>query len=329
MDNNFLDIEAEDNKIANLETTQFIDAEKDSDLLIISSNDIKNLIYTIRGERIMIDRDLASLYEVETKVLNQAVKRNIKRFPVEFRFQLTDEEKNELVTNCDRFKTLKHSTSNPYCFTESGIAMLSSVLRSDIAIDVSIKIMKVFVEMRKFLIDNGDMFSRLDSIELNQLKYQITTDNRLDSIDKKVEQVFDYIAEKNEVSQKIFFDGQIYDAFSLLIDIVKKAKHSIILIDNYVDKVTLDILSKKIDGVSVSIYTSKKSKLTDIEVEKFNAQYSVLTVKNIATFHDRFIILDELICYHIGASIKDAGNKSFGITKIEDDKNIKGILARL
>ncbi len=157
---------------------------------------IKDLIYTIRGEKVMVDRDLASLYEVGTKVLNQAVKRNIKRFPTEFRFQLTDEETSELVTNCDRFEMLKHSTSNPHCFTESGIAMLSSVLRSDVAIEVSIKIMKAFVEMRRFLSSNGELFARLDRVELKQLEIS----NRLSETDEKFEQVFDYIAEKSEVS---------------------------------------------------------------------------------------------------------------------------------
>ncbi len=210
----------------------------------------------------------------------------------------------------------------PYCFTEQGIAMLSSVLKSDIAIEVSIKIMKTFVEMRKFLLNNQELFARLDKVEFRQIAYQKSTD-------EKFEKVFDYISENKEVSQKIFFDGQIYDAFSLLIDIVKKAKNNIILIDNYVDKITLDILSKRLDGVNINIYTSKKSRLTEIEVKKFNSQYKSLTVKNIETFHDRFIILDEAICYHIGASIKDAGNKSFGITKIEDKQTIKDILLRL
>ncbi len=291
----------------------------------VTSNQIKDLIFTIRDEKVMIDRDLAFLYGVEVKVLNQAVKRNIKRFPSEFRFQLTDNETSELVTNCDRFKMQKHSNSNPYCFSESGVAMLSSVLRSDIAIDMSIKIMKAFVEMRKFLVANQELFSRLDKVELKQLE----TIKRLDEADQKFEKVFDYMTKTKEVSQKVFFDGQIYDAYSLLVGIIKRANKSIILIDNFVDTITLDMLSKRKKNVKINIYASKKSKLTDTEITKFNKQYGNLTIKTIETFHDRFMILDKKECYHIGASIKDAGNKSFAITKVVDDENTSYILSRL
>ncbi len=319
-------------------------------LIEINSNQIKNLIYTIRGEKVMLDSDLAKLYQVQTKVLNQAVKRNIKRFPDEFMFRLTNDDialvRSQNVTSPEN-KLFKGQEGGrrylPYCFTEQGIAMLSAILKSDVAIEVSIKIMKAFVEMRNFLIDNRDMFSRLNSLELNQLKHQLNTETRLDKFElkqsenskklvkvgEKIEQVFDYIAENKEVKQKIFFDGQIYDAFSLLTSIVKKANKSIILIDNYVDTVTLDILSKRKEGVNINIYTSKKSKLTDTEIDKFNKQYGSLIRSYIETFHDRFMILDESICYHIGASIKDAGNKSFATSKIEDKQNIKDILKRL
>ncbi|QKT05740.1 ORF6N domain-containing protein [Mycoplasma sp. OR1901] len=279
---------------------------------------IKDLIYTIRGKQIMIDRDLAMLYKVETKRLNEQVKRNIERFPTHFRFQLNDEETSELVAKCDRFKTLKHSSANPYCFTESGIAMLSSVLKSDIAIKVSIRIITIFVELRKFLVNNQELFSRLSNLELKQLENE-----------QKFEKVFDYIAENKEVSQKMFFDGQIYDAYSLLTNIVKKANKNIILIDNYVDTITLDILSKKHSNVTIQIYTSKNTKLTKTDTDKFNEQYKNLTVSYINTFHDRFLILDKNICFHIGASIKDAGNKSFAINKIEDKQIIADILVRL
>ncbi len=335
-----------DNKLEN---------EKNFNSLVeINSNQIKDLIYTIRGKKVMLDSDLARLYQVQTKVLNQAVKRNSKRFPDEFMFRLTNDDidlvRSQNVTSPENnlFKGQEGGRRYlPYCFTEQGIAMLSAVLKSDVAVEVSIKIMNTFVEMRHFLLDNKDMFARINNLELNQLTYQHKIDTKFDKfeitqleyqkitneklkqVDKKFEQVFDYIAETKEVSQKIFFDGQIYDAFSLLASIVKKANESIIIIDNYVDTVTLDILSKRQEKVKIDIYTSKKAKLTDTEIEKFNSQYGNLTRTYIETFHDRFMIIDKTICYHIGASIKDAGNKSFAISKIQDKQNISDILKRL
>ncbi len=315
MDNNFVD------KIQNNST----DESSSNCLVEINSSEIKNLIYTIRGEQVMLDSDLAILYGVSTKRLNEQVKRNNDRFPEKFMFRLTDDEYSNLKS---QFATSSSHNNyggrryNPYVFNQQGIAMLSAVLKSAVAVKVSIKIMDAFVEMRKFLVHNGEIFSRLDRVELQQLKYQKMTD-------EKFQKVFDYIAENKEVKQKIFFDGQIYDAFSLLVSIVKKANKSIILIDNYVDTITLDILSKRRERVKIDIYTSKKSKLTNTEIEKFNKQYAYLTRSYIDTFHDRFIIIDESTCYHIGASIKDAGNKSFAISKIEDKQMIKGILTRV
>ena len=291
---------------------------EDKNLVIVHNKEIQSMIYTFRGSQVMIDRDLAYLYNVETKALNQAVKRNINRFPESFRFQISDDEKDELVTNCDRFKTLKHSSLNPYAYTEQGIAMLSAVLRSDVAVEVSIKIMNSFVEMRKFLLSNREMFARLDRVELKQLE-----------TDKKLEEVFDYIATTKEVKQKIFFNGQIYDAFSLMVELVEKAEKELILIDNYVDVNTLNILSKKRKQVDVMIVTSGKGNLTKKDVTKFNSQYPKLTVKINEDFHDRFIIIDKKDVYHIGASIKDAGKKSFGITKLEEQDLIDSLLGKV
>ena len=290
----------------------------DKNLVIVDNKEIQSMIYTFRGRQVMIDRDLAYLYNVETKALNQAVKRNINRFPESFRFQISDDEKDELVTNCDRFKTLKHSSLNPYAYIEQGIAMLSAVLRIDVAVEVSIKIMDSFVEMRKFLLSNREMFARLDRVELKQLE-----------TDKKLEEVFDYIATTKEVKQKIFFNGQIYDAFSLMVEIVEKAEKELILIDNYVDVNTLNILSKKKDGVNVLIVTSGNGNLTDKDVAKFNSQYPKLAVKISKDFHDRFFIIDRNEVYHIGASIKDAGKKSFGITKLEEQDLIDSLLGKV
>ena len=291
---------------------------ENKNLVIIGNSDIQNMIYTFRGKQVMIDRDLASLYQVQTKRLNEQVKRNSGRFPAEFCFNLSDKEKDELVANCDRFKTLKHSSSNPYAFTEQGIAMLSAVLKSDIAVEVSIKIMNSFVEMRKFLLSNKEMFARLDRVELKQLE-----------TDQKLEKVFNYIATNTEVKQNIFFDGQIYDAFSFIVGLVQKAKKEIILIDNYVDVHTLNILCKKDKGVDIIVATASKGNLSTKDIAKFNAQYPKLLVKIATDFHDRFLIIDKTEVYHIGASIKDAGKKSFGITKIEDKDLIKNLINKV
>ncbi|PID67164.1 MAG: cell filamentation protein Fic [Fusobacteriales bacterium] len=185
--------------------------------------------------------------------------------------------------------------------------------------------MNIFVKMRKYFLTNGEIFSRLDRIELKQLK----TEAKQEETDKKFEQIFNYIASKQEVSQRIFFDGQIYDAFSLMVDLIQKADKEIILIDNYVSLETLNILSNRKDKIKIKIYTNSKTKLKNTEINKFNEQYKNLSVAYMGNFHDRFLILDKKICYHIGASIKDLGRKSFAINKIEDIKNIEDILNRL
>ena len=287
----------------------------------VENIDIYKIIYTIRDKQVMVDSHLAALYKVETRVFNQAVKRNIERFPEHFRFQLTDEEYRNLKSQ----SVISSSDSqhggrryNPYVFTEQGIAMLSAVLRSDVAIEVSIKIMDAFVEMRKFLSSNKQLFARLDKVELKQIE-----------TDKKLEEVFNYLAVQEEVKQKIFFNGQIYDAFSFLVDLIKKANTRITLIDNYVDINTLNILCKKNSHVVVKIFGSGKGSLSKQDLKRFNSQYPTLIFKKNDDFHDRFIIIDDKELYHIGASLKDAGKKSFGITKMEDKNLIKSLLDRL
>ena len=284
------------------------------------------MIYVVRNQQVMIDSDLAMLYQVETKRLNEAVKRNIARFPEEFRFQLTAEETESLRS---QFATLnendgrgKHRKYLPYVFTEQGIAMLSAVLRSDVAIQVSISIMKSFVEMRRFIANNALLFERISTVELRQLEYQKQTD-------EKLEQIFEYISEHEESSQKVFFDGQIYDAFSLIVNLIQKAEMEITLIDGYVDVGTLNLLSRKKSDVAVTIYTQKQTKLTKADVKNFNAQYPTLKIKYTKVFHDRFLILDQATAYHVGASLKDAGKKCFGINLIQDAGIIKDILQRL
>ena len=291
--------------------------------------DIKGMIYVVRNQQVMLDSDLAELYQVETKVFNQAVKRNIARFPDNFRFRLSKDEYDALRS---QFVTSKENETNggkkggrrylPYVFTEQGIAMLSAVLRSDVAIQVSINIMNAFVEMRRFIANNALLFERISSVELRQLEYQKKTD-------EKLEQIFEYISDHEEASQKVFFDGQIYDAFSLFASLIQKAEKEITLIDNYVDMGTLNLISKKNENVSVIIYTQKRTRLSKTDVDKFNAQYPTLEVKYTEVFHDRFLILDRVTAYHVGASIKDAGKKCFGITLIQDVEIIKDILRRL
>lgn len=205
-----------------------------------------------------------------------------------------------------------------YVFTEQGIAMLSAVLKNDVATNVSVNIMRAFVEMRKIFLSNKEMFARLDRIEYKQLE-----------TDKKLEEVFNYIATNTEVKQNIFFDGQIYDAFSFIVVLFCKAKKEIILIDNYVDINTLNILCKKNKGVDITIATAGKGNLSTKDINKFNAQYPNLSVKTTTDFHDRFLIIDSTEVYHIGASIKDAGKKSFGITKIEDKDLIQILINKV
>ena len=294
---------------------------EDKNLVIVDNREIQNMIYTFRGRQVMIDRDLAYLYNVETKVLNQAVKRNLNRFPEHFRFQLTEEEYKNLRS---QFVTSSEDNTHggrrymPYVFTEQGIAMLSAVLKSAVAVEVSIKIMNSFVEMRNFLLSNREMFARLDRVELKQLE-----------TDRKLEEVFNCIASNTEVKQNVFFDGQIYDAFSFIVGLVKKANKEIILIDNYVDVNTLNILCKKNKSVDVVIITAGKGSLSTKDITKFNAQYPKLSIKTITGFHDRFLIIDKTEVYHIGASIKDAGKKSFGITKIEDKDLVKSLVNKV
>lgn len=287
---------------------------------------IEKLIYVIRDKQVMIDSDLAMLYQVKTGALNRAVKRNIKRFPDDFRFQLTVEEYENLKCQIGISSLNENGYGGrrtlPYVFTEQGISMLASVLHSDIAINVSIGIMRAFVEMRRFIANNALLFERISNVELKQLEYQKQTD-------EKLEQIFEYISEHEEASQKIFFDGQIYDAFSLIVSLIQKAEKEITLIDGYVDVGTLNLLAKKNEGVSVTVYTHQRTRLSNIDVANFNAQYPALEVKYTSVFHDRFLILDGKTAYHIGASLKDAGKKTFGITLINDESITKDILQRL
>lgn len=294
---------------------------EDQNNVVVKNRDIQHMIYNIRDKQVMIDSDLAMLYQVETKYLNRQKSRNEDRFPEDFCFQLTKEEYD--ILRCQNVTSKKESGSGgrrylPYVFTEQGIAMLSTVLKSKVATDVSINIMRTFVEMRKIFLSNQEIFKRLDRVELKQLE-----------ADRKLEEVFNYIGANTEVKQNIFFNGQIYDAFSFIIGLIIKAKKEIILIDNYVDINTLNILCKKNKGVGIVILTGSKGNLSTKDIKIFNAQYPKLSLKFTTDFHDRFLIIDKTEVYHIGASIKDAGKKSFGITKIEDNYLIQSLLNKV
>ena len=302
----------------------------EKEIVIISKNqpepDIESKILVIRGQHVMIDRDLAEFYGVETKRLNEQVKRNIERFPEEFCFQLTKTEfenwrSHFATSNSDKMGLRRP----PYAFTELGVAMLASVLKTDTAVQASIQIIKAFVAMRRFLQTNVQVFQRLDFIE----KRQIDNELHLLESDKKIDELFDKMDKyKIEDKQGIFFQGQIFDAYAKFESFIAEAEKEIILIDNYVDLTVLKRFAKKKNGVQVTIYTCSKTKITPLDVQKFNEQYPTLVLKHTEKIHDRFLIIDNKILYHIGASLKDLGKKCFGF-EIMDSSWIQEIMGNL
>ena len=274
--------------------------------LIINENNIKDKIHTIRNLQVMLDRDLAELYGVETKVFNQAVKRNIKRFPKNYRFQLTENEKNQLVTNCDWLNSLKHSSSLPYVFTEQGVSMLSSILKSDKAINISIKIIDSFVSMRKLISQNIPMFERFERIE-----------QRLTIHDENFDKLFEALEDKTlKTKQGIFYNGEIFDAYVFINNLLKLATNEIILIDNYVDETVFTLFSKY-PNIKIKIYTSNITKQLKLDFEKYQTQYKNIELFEFKNSHDRFLIIDKKEVYHLGASLKDLGKKWFAFSKFE------------
>ena len=289
-------------------------------MMPIEVTTIQNRILLIRNQQVMIDRDIAELYGVETKRLNEQVKRNIERFPERFMFQLTAEEYQFLRS---QFATSKNETRGgrqylPYVFTEQGCAMLSSVLKSETAVQVSVKIMDAFVAMRKFLLSNAQIFQRLDSLEI----HRIESDKRIDELFTRMDRY------KVDDTQGIFFQGQIFDAYAKFQSFIAQAQKEIVLIDNYVDITVLERLSTKNSGVDVTIYTLPNTRLTTQDVRSFNAQYPTLTVRHTTSMHDRFLIIDNSILYHLGASLKDLGRKCFAF-ELFDAGFIPDILAKV
>ena len=272
--------------------------------IIVKEENIKDMIYEIRGKQVMLDSDLAKLYQCKngTKEINQAVKNNPDKFPERFAFRITENEYNNLKSKILTSKGRGGSRKGHTVFTEQGVAMLATILKTQVATKVSINIMDAFVEMRKFINNNIEIFNRIAKLEYGYLEH-----------DNKINQIIDQMNPK-ELKEKLFYDGQIYDAYSILINIIRKAKEKIIIIDNYIDKTILDILIYKNEEVEVEIWT--KNIKSNLDIEKFNLQYENVSIKKVNNFHDRFIILDDEELYHIGASLKDLGKKCFAINKM-------------
>ncbi len=307
------------------EENTIISVNKEVDVIECDIDNIKKLIYTIRGHQVMLDSDVAILYHYETKRINETVRRNKERFPINFCFQLTEDEtenlRSQIATSSLEKENYGGRRTLPYVFTEQGIAMLSGLLKNEIAIQVSINIMNAFVEMRKFLVTNGQVFERLSNVEYKLLEQ----DRMLSDHEKNFEKVFDELQKnkKEKFSQKIFFDGQIYDSYSLIIDIIKAAKNKILIIDNYIDDNILKMLAKKNKDVEVVILTSQNSNISKLDITKFNKQYPSLKIAYTNKFHDRFIVIDNKEIYHCGASLKDLGKKCFAISKMNDIEYIR------
>lgn len=292
---------------------------------------IESLIHVIRGQQVMLDSDLARLYGVETRRLNEQVKRNVERFPDDFMIQLTKEDVHDLMS---QFATSSLRSQNvmsswggsrklPYAFTENGVAMLSSVLRSKTAIEVNIRIMRAFTSMRSFLMSNAHMFKRLETIEHNYL----LVNRHLSEHDKKFEEVLTRLDDKDsEPIEGFFFEGQIFDAYTLISDLIRKATTRIILIDNYVDDRILKVLTKRKEGVAATIYTDPRHSQINNDLRRHNAQYPPIEVRNCTNVHDRFLIIDNTV-YFIGGSIKDLGKKIVAFSQMQ--QNPDDILSRL
>jgi len=276
--------------------------------LVLSTDKIKSKIHTLRNVQVMLDVDLAELYKVETKRLNEQVKRNSERFPPKFMFQLTDSEF-EILWSQFATSSWGGRRNLPYAFTEQGVAMLSGVLKSETAVRISIQIMSTFVAMRKFISQNAKIFYRLDMVEKKQIEH-----------DEQFEEIFDIIQSRDIKPDKgIFFDGQIFDAYTFASDLIRSAQHSIILIDNYIDDSVLTLFSKKNEKVQCTIFTKNISKQLSLDLKKYNSQYPLTEVKEFTQSHDRFLIIDNKEVYHFGASLKDLGKKWFAFSKFDKE----------
>ena len=293
--------------------------------LDLREENIKTMIYEIRGKQVMLDSDLAILYNYKegVKALNQTVKRNIDRFPNDFYFKLTDTEFNILRSQIvTAKKNLYMIRSLPYVFTEEGVAMLSTIIRTNNAAKVSVSIMRAFVEMRHFLMDNQDIYLSLNNINNKLDKHEV----QILEHDNKFEEIFEKF-NRNEEKEMIYFEGQIYDAYSKLVDIMSKASNSLVIIDGYADKIVLDMISRL--DVDVYLIIRNNSLLSKLDISKYNEQYNNLKVIYSDLFHDRYIIIDDNIIYHCGSSLNKAGTRIFSINKLEDKYVINGLLNKI
>lgn len=273
---------------------------------------IQPMIRVIRDCQVMLDSDLATLYGVETRRLNEQVKRNIERFPDDFMFQLRKDEFDNLMSQ-NATSSWGGNRKLPYAFTEQGIAMLSSVLKSKTAVEVNIRIMRAFISMRRFITTNAQLFQRLETIEYHQLEMK----QHQEVADKRIDEIFNRLDADTPPMQGIFYDGQVFDAYSFVSNLIRKAKQSIVLIDNYVDDTVLTLLDKRANDVSATIYTQRIGNHFQLDVVRHNAQYPPIEIKQFNKAHDRFLLIDDEV-YHIGASIKDLGKKWFGFTLMRD-----------
>ena len=282
--------------------------------LILPDKNIQNRIFTIRGVQVIMDSDLAEMYQVETRILNQAVKRNMDRFPQDFIFQLSKDEFDSILISQFVISSSEHGGRRklPYVFTEQGVSMLSSVLKSNIAVNVSINIIRAFVEMRKFMIYNAAIFQRIENVEQKQIKSDLKIDHILNALEDK----------SLPPNEGIFFNGQIFDAWVFVSGLIKSANKSLILIDNYVDESVLNLFLKRKDGVVVTIYTANFTSTLKSDLEKHNKQYPPIEIKAFTKAHDRFLIIDKKHVYHIGASLKDLGKKLFAFSKMELEADV-------
>ena len=296
----------------------------------VAIDEIRSRIFTIRGVQVILAPDLADMYHVETRIFNQAVKRNLKRFPDNFRFQLTKEELEEVITKCDNPDRLRFSPQLPFAFTEQGIAMLSGVLNSDIAIQVNIRIMNTFVAMRRALATVAPLLAMIEATDRRQIADQLRNDANQARNEERFKLILDAMRDKTFPPQKVFFDGQIYDAFEQMKKFVRMAKTELIVIDPYFDDSVLPLIAQKRTGVSVLVVKNlRKNLLHTMDVAKFNAQHgNTLTVKESTMFHDRFLIIDKSILIHVGASLNYLGKRCFAFSSL-DKSNIPDILAKI
>ena len=297
----------------------------ENEIIILDENDLKNKIYTIRGVQVMLDSDLAEIYGYETKRFNEQVKNNIERFDEDFRFQLTQDEVDVLRSKFSTTNISTMSRSLPYAFTEQGIYMLMTVLKGELAVKQSKTLIRLFKQMKDFVLTNSQLFAEIDSIK----KHLIESDLHHKENDKRIDELFTLMEKyKIEEKQGIFFQGQIFDAYAKFESFIQSAKKEIVLIDGYVDLTVLERLAKKQRGVNILLYTDSKTKITNLDVQKFNGQYPTLTLNFTSKMHDRFLIIDNSVLYHIGASLKEKTKKCFAF-EILDSSLIPSVLGNL